>query len=105
MHACYLFLFNLGNIFFTLSSTWSTGPEATTIEVAATISSPPAISLPVMAWPRSVTLNTTAVTGSRAPNIAVGVEPIELIATVVQLSESTVGKNARATRFIHDAAV
>lgn len=41
----------------------------------------------------------TAVTGSRTPNIAVGVEPIYWIASVVQIKEITVGNIDNANIF------
>ena len=41
----------------------------------------------------------TAVTGSSTPNIAVGVDPIYCIASVVHISEMTVGKTDNAMMF------
>ena len=43
-----------------------------------------------------VTAKKTAETGSNAPNIATGVEPIFWIAALVQIREKAVGKNAIA---------
>ena len=47
-------------------------------------------------WPKK-----TAVTGSSAPSMAVGVEPMQWIACVVQSSETAVGSAARAMTLIH----
>ena len=41
----------------------------------------------------------TAVTGSKTPNIAVGVEPIYWMASVVQIKEMTVGNTDSAMMF------
>ena len=78
--------------------TLSTEFPVTTIVVAVTISSPPTISCAVIGCPRKTTLKTTAVTGSKAPNIAVGVEPIICMAAEVHAKDNTVGIIANATR-------
>lgn len=49
---------------------------ATIRETARIINEIPNISLGVSSSPKTVTPKNTAVTGSRAPSIAVGVEPI-----------------------------
>lgn len=54
----------------------SIGSDATTIDVAMTIRIPPIISLDDIGWFRNRTLNITAVTGSNAPKMAVGVDPM-----------------------------
>ena len=49
----------------------------------------------------TVTPKNTAVTGSKAPRMAVGVEPIYCMAPVVQSSDMAVGIRAKATRQHH----
>ena len=51
--------------------------------------------------PKTATPKNTAVTGSSAPRIAVGVDPIRFMARVVQRNEIAVGKSARASRLPH----
>ena len=51
----------------------------------------PAIRRVVSVSPKTVTPMATAVTGSKAPKIAVGVEPIIFTAFTIKISESTVG--------------
>ena len=58
-----------------------------------------------MACPNTVTLRMTAETGSSAPRMAVGVEPINWMALVVHARDSTVGMMAKAVRFIHPLPV
>ena len=57
----------------------------------------PQLSLGVSDSPKMVTPKNTAVRGSRAPRIAVGVEPIYWIACVVQRNDMAVGNIANAT--------
>ena len=57
-----------------------------------------------MCWSRVRTLSATAVTGSSAPKMAVEVDPMQCMATVVQPSDTTVGNTARATRLIQPVA-
>ena len=52
--------------------------------------------------PKMVTPKKTAVTGSSAPRIAVGVEPMYWMALVVQRNEMAVGKMASASRLPTD---
>ena len=79
----------------------STELLVTTMVVAITISSPPTISCADIVCPRKATLRITAVTGSKAPNIAVGVEPIICMAADVQANDNTVGIMANAMRLYH----
>ncbi len=51
--------------------------------------------------PKTVTPKNTAVNGSKAPRIAVGVEPMYWTASVVQRKEMAVGNMAKAIRFPH----
>ena len=51
--------------------------------------------------PKTVTPKNTAVNGSKAPRIAVGVEPIYWMAPVVQRKDMAVGKTASASRLAH----
>ena len=51
--------------------------------------------------PKTVTPKNTAVNGSKAPRIAVGVEPIYWMAPVVQRKDMAVGKTANASRLAH----
>ena len=51
--------------------------------------------------PKTVTPKNTAVNGSKAPRIAVGVEPIYWTASVVQRKEIAVGNMAKAIRLPH----
>lgn len=71
-------------------------PPATTKVTETIISTKPAISLPPSVSPNIVIPKNTAVSGSRAPRIAVAVEPMYTIAFVAQYIESTVGNNAKA---------
>ena len=81
----------------TLRIARSTELSATTMVVARIMSTPPTASRTVSDWPSTATLSTTAENGSRAPKMAVGVEPISWIARVVHARDMTVGINARAT--------
>ena len=58
----------------------------------------PQLSLGVSDSPKMVTPKNTAVRGSRAPRMAVGVEPIYWIACVVQRNDMAVGNIANAIR-------
>ena len=78
--------------------TLSTAFPVTTIVVAMIISIPPMISCIVIDCLKNATLKMTAVTGSRAPKIAVGVDPIICIAADVQAKDKTVGIIANAIR-------
>ena len=51
----------------------------------------PAMSRVVSDSPKTVTPIATAVTGSKAPRIAVGVEPIIFTALTINISDKTVG--------------
>lgn len=66
---------------------------------AAIIRNIPHSSLSVRDSPKIVTPKNTAVKGSRAPRMAVGVEPIYWMAWVVHRKEMAVGKTAKAIRF------
>ena len=61
----------------------------------------PQHNLGVRLSPKIVTPKNTAVTGSKAPRIAVGVEPMYCTACVVQRKDIAVGKIANAIRFPH----
>lgn len=61
----------------------------------------PVASFGVNASPKIVTPKMTAVTGSKAPRIAVGVEPIYWMALVVDTKDMAVGKRANATILPH----
>ena len=51
--------------------------------------------------PNIVTPKNTAVRGSNAPNIAVGVDPMYCMAIVVHKNDTAVGKMANAIRLPH----
>ena len=57
--------------------------------------------LSVRVSPKIITPKKTAVTGSKAPRIAVGVEPMYWMALVVHKNEIAVGKTASASKFPH----
>ena len=57
------------------------------------------------ASPKTVTPMTTAVTGSSAPRIADGVDPIFLMAIFMRKSEMTVGSRASCMAHVHWRAV
>ena len=76
-------------------------PPAIISVTAAIIISIPHNIRGVNASPNTVTPIITAVTGSNAPRIAVGVDPIYCMALVVQRNDIAVGKMARAMRFPH----
>lgn len=66
-----------------------------TTRVAIRMRMPPKISRNVMDSPRIIMLRRTAVTGSSAPKMAVGVGPIREIAIMVKSRDRTVGNKAR----------
>ena len=68
---------------------------------AKTIINMPQLNLNVRDSPKTVTPKKTAVKGSSAPRIAVGVEPMYWIAWVVQRNDMAVGKMASAIRLPH----
>ena len=51
--------------------------------------------------PKTMTPKNNAVTGSSAPRIAVGVEPMRRMAPAIVTSETIVGNNASETALIH----
>lgn len=67
---------------------------ATTKDTATSIIAMPDASRPVIPSSKSSMPMITAVTGSIAPRIAVGVDPIAWMAIVVQTSDMMVGKTA-----------
>ncbi len=71
---------------------------AITIDTAPMIMRSPMMIRGVSCSPNTAAPIITAVTGSSAPSIAVGVDPILLIAAVVQPNEIAVGKTASPTR-------
>ena len=81
---------------------WSeTLPPATTSDTAVMINARPMHCRMVSTSPNMATPNTMAVTGSNAPNMAVGVEPMYCIALVVHRNDMAVGKTASAIRQPH----
>ena len=62
-----------------------------TIQTATNIMTRPTVSLNDNDSPKNRIPKTTAVTGSNAPNMAVGVAPTYWTAIVVQTNDSTVG--------------
>ena len=68
---------------------------------AKIISTIPRHSLGVSCSPKMVTPKKTAVTGSKAPSMAVGVEPMYWMACVVQRKEIAVENTANANRLPH----
>ena len=68
---------------------------------AAIIITNPDISRTESVSPNTPTPTITAVTGSKAPKIAVGVEPIYWTALVVHKKEMAVGKRASPNMFAH----
>ena len=71
------------------------------MRVARRMSAPPAHSRKESPCPSTITPSSTAETGSNAPKMAVGVEPMSWRARVVRPNEITVGIIARAIRFAH----
>lgn len=61
----------------------------------------PTMSCPVSISSKMVMPKNMAVTGSNAPNMAVGVEPTYCMAVVVHKKDITVGKRANATTHSH----
>lgn len=68
---------------------------------AESISMMPIARRRVNSSPKSVQDITTAVSGSRAPIIAVGVDPMLFMATLMRKRLSTVGSNASCMPQIH----
>lgn len=73
--------------------------EAITIVTPVIISKSPVNMRDVNCSPNITTPKKTAVTGSRAPKIAVDVDPIYCMARVVHKSDTAVGNTANATTF------
>ena len=76
-------------------------PPATTMVTATIMSIRPMVLRMVSCSPKTVTPKNTAVTGSKAPRMAVGVEPIYCMAPVVQSRDIAVGITANAMRLPH----
>ena len=68
---------------------------------AAGISTIPTANRSVKGSPKHKQLTTTAVTGSKAPSMAVGVLPMLLIATLIKNNDNTVGNNANCKAHNH----
>ena len=68
---------------------------------AARISTIPTANRSVKGSPKHKQLTTTAVTGSKAPSMAVGVLPMLLIATLIKNNDNTVGNNANCNAHNH----
>lgn len=64
---------------------------------AVTIMIMPQLTRTVRTSPNTVTPKNTAVSGSNAPKMAVGVEPIYCMAWVVHKNDTAVGNMAKAT--------
>ena len=77
------------------------GPPTIT-DTAPIINIMPTTSTTVRTSPKTNIPIATAVTGSSAPRIAVGVEPIYCIAPVVQRNETAVGKIANPATHPHN---
>lgn len=90
-----------GNSFFDLLSHLPNLLLATTSVTAMTMSTIPIESRGVMISPKTKYPKNSAVTGSKAPKMAVGVLPMMLMARVVQRNEMTVGKMPRQSALIH----
>ena len=76
------------------------------LTVTITVTAESTIKLPMMFLNVSASLNTrtpqtNAVTGSKAPRMDVGVEPIKCIEAVMVINEMTVGNKASPMAFIH----
>ena len=74
---------------------------AITKVTAMIISVNPMLSLNVSVSPNTVIPKKIAVTGSNAPSMAVGVDPMYWMAPVVHTKEIAVGKTANAKRLPH----
>ena len=77
-------------------------PDTTSV-TATSMSSNPAVSFAVRTSSNTKTPKITAVTGSNTPNMAVAVDPIYCMATVVHISETAVGRAASASASAHMA--
>ena len=75
-------------------------PAMTNVTATIIITSPK-LSLTVRLSPKTAIPKKMAVTGSNAPRMAVGVEPIYWMAPVVQRKDMAVGKTASASRLAH----
>ena len=96
----YCFFF-FGNIFLSRSKNFPVLPPATT-KVTDTITNiSPMMIRVVSISPNTITPKNTAVTGSSTPRIAVGVEPMHCMASVVHINDIIVGKIVRATTLNH----
>lgn len=72
------------------------------IRITATrISTIPTANRSVKGSPKHKQLTTTAVTGSKAPSMAVGVLPMLLIATLIKNNDNTVGNSANCNAHNH----
>ena len=92
---------NLGNSFLKRTK-WEVMLLPAIMKVTARIiNTIPQHNLGVKDSPKTVTPKNTAVTGSKAPRMAVGVEPMYWIACVVHRNDMAVGKTASAIRFPH----
>ena len=92
---------NLGNIFLNLTKIVEILSPATTRVTAVMISVSPHTSRILNVSPNTVMPKNIAVTGSNTPSMAVGVEPIYCMASVVQTNETVVVNTDRANMFPH----
>lgn len=76
-------------------------PPAITIVTATIIKTRPDISRRLNVSSKTNMPMSTAVTGSNAPKIAVGVDPMYWMALVVQRNEMAVGKSAKPKTSAH----
>ena len=76
-------------------------PPAITIITDIIISIRPPVSRVVRCSPNTITPHSTAVTGSKTPRSAVGVDPILCIDIAVQISDTAVGSRPSANIFSH----
>lgn len=84
--------FNFGNIFLNLNKAFPMFPPAmTNVTEVMTSINPINMRVVITSWNTTMPKN-TAVTGSNTPSMAVGVEPIYCIASVVQINDIMVGK-------------
>lgn len=96
-----LLIGSLGNSFLKRTSWLVILPPAMTNVTATIIITSPKLSLTVRLSPKTAIPKKMAVTGSNAPRMAVGVEPIYWMAPVVQRKDMAVGKTANASRLAH----
>ena len=76
-------------------------PPATTKVTDAITSISPMTMRVVSISPNTITPKKTAVTGSNTPRIAVGVDPMHCMASVVHINDIIVGKIVRAMTLNH----